>query len=63
MITCGVSLFNTFEVPNDDIYQVWDLPRKYLLPDEPLKTFKPAVIINHDCQTVIDRLLYRTSTN
>ncbi|KAG8801953.1 hypothetical protein FRC17_006521, partial [Serendipita sp. 399] len=35
----------------DNKLRVWDLPRKYLLPDEPLKSFRPAVILDHDCQT------------
>ncbi|CAG7846133.1 DNA damage-binding protein CMR1 {ECO:0000250/UniProtKB:Q12510} [Serendipita indica DSM 11827] len=35
----------------DDKLRLWDLPRKYLLPDEPLKSFRPAVQIEHDCQT------------
>jgi hypothetical protein len=41
------------------LYAVWDLPRKYLLPDEPLGSFRPAVSINHDCQTVRDSLIIR----
>ncbi|KAG9057260.1 hypothetical protein FS842_008067 [Serendipita sp. 407] len=35
----------------DNKLRVWDLPRKYLLPEEPLKSFRPAVVLDHDCQT------------
>ena len=31
---------------------VWDIPPKYLAPEEPLKSFRPRVTVEHDCQTV-----------
>jgi hypothetical protein len=31
---------------------VWDVAPKYMVPEEPLKSFRPRVTVEHDCQTV-----------
>lgn len=31
---------------------VWDIAPKYMVPEEPLKSFRPRVTVEHDCQTV-----------
>ena len=31
---------------------VWDIPPKYMVAEEPLKSFRPRVTVEHDCQTV-----------